>query len=116
MATSLPMVAAVAVFCSLFLLPCSSGPYLMILSMMSLTDMWTAQFFKAIGYLLLYNLIFIIPLLAITVIVAFGIRNPGDILTLRDKYVKQMHLIAGLLMLLVTVALAAFIFNGALFR
>jgi hypothetical protein len=116
MATSLPMVAAVAVFCSLFLLPCSSGPYLMILSMLSLTDMWTTQFFKAMGYLVIYNLIFVVPLIAITAIVAFGVRNPGDILSLRDKYVKQMHLIAGLLMLLVTVVLAAFIFNGALFR
>jgi hypothetical protein len=116
MATSLPMVAVVALFCSLFLLPCSSGPYLMILGMLSMTDMWTTAFFKAAGYLLLYNAIFVIPLLAITAIVAFGIRNPGDILSLRDKYVKQMHLVAGLLMLVVTAMLASFLFSSGLFR
>jgi hypothetical protein len=116
MATSLPMVAVVAVLCSLFLLPCSSGPYLMILSMLSMTNIWTAEFFKAMGYLLLYNLIFVLPLAAIAVIVAFGIKNPGEILAMRDKYVRQMHLFAGLVMLLITIMLAAFIFSSSLFR
>ncbi len=116
MATSLPMVAVVAVFCSLFLLPCSSGPYLMILSMLSLTNIWTAEFFKAIGYLLFYNFIFVVPLVAIAVIVAFGIKDPGEILAMRDKYVRQMHLIAGIIMLLITIMLAAFIFGSSLFR
>jgi thiol-disulfide isomerase/thioredoxin len=116
MATSLPMVAVVAVLCSLFLLPCSSGPYLMILSMMAMTNIWTMEFFTAIGYLLFYNFIFVLPLAAIAVIVAFGIKDPGQILAMRDKYVKQMHLFAGLVMLLITIMLLAFIFGSSLFR
>ncbi|MCX6773482.1 MAG: hypothetical protein NTY68_00600, partial [Candidatus Micrarchaeota archaeon] len=116
MATSLPMVALVAVFCSLFLLPCSSGPYLMVLSLISMTNMWSVDFLKVIGYLVLYNFIFILPFLAITLIVAFGIKNPGEILSLRDKYVREMHLVAGLVMLALTIALALFIFKGSWFN
>jgi len=116
MATSLPMVALVAVFCSLFLLPCSSGPYLMVLSMLSLTSIWTAEFFKAMAYLVIYNIIFVLPLFAITLIVAFGIKDPAEILSLKDKYVREMHLVTGIIMLALTIMLAAFVFQGSWFN
>ena len=51
-ATSIPGVAVAALVCSLFLLPCSSGPYLMVLSMIA--ESVTVQ---ALLYLVIYNLI-----------------------------------------------------------
>ncbi|MCK5246819.1 cytochrome c biogenesis protein CcdA, partial [Candidatus Bipolaricaulota bacterium] len=58
----------VGVLDSLFLLPCSSGPYIAILALLSKNTTRT----DGILYLLFYNLIFVLPLLIITFAVHFG--------------------------------------------
>jgi len=65
--TSFSGVALVAVFCSLFLVPCSSGPYLIILSMLA-----KSPTFEPISYLLAYNLLFVLPMLIVTGAVYLG--------------------------------------------
>jgi len=99
-ATSYPSIALAAVFCSLFLLPCSSGPYLAILSLLAKS--------KTVGhitYLLIYNFVFVLPLIIITLIVGTGISTPEKVKDTRDKYIKHMHLIAGILMGLLAIIL-----------
>lgn len=79
----------VAALCSLLLLPCSSGPYFTAIPLMGgITD------------LLLYNLIFVGPMLFIVLAVAFGI-SPEKVKELRDRHTKTLHLISGILLLLV---------------
>ena len=79
---------------SLFLLPCTSGPYFVILSLLGNQE----TFYKAIMYLVLYNIIFVTPMVAITSIVYFGF-NPEQAEKFRINKVKILHLIAGILML-----------------
>ncbi len=79
---------------SLFLLPCTSGPYIVILAMLS----HKTTFSKALLYLVLYNFVFILPMLTITFIVYKGL-NPKKLEELRQKNLKRLHLIAGILMI-----------------
>ena len=87
----------VGILVSLFLLPCSSGPYFTILGYMSsqskvLTDRWYI-------YLIFYNLMFVLPMLIVSFLVAFGIRSVDNLAKIKHEKTKLIHLIVGLLML-----------------
>ncbi|MBU1000828.1 cytochrome c biogenesis CcdA family protein [Patescibacteria group bacterium] len=88
---------------SLILLPCTSGPYIVILGMLAERTLQT----KAILYLILYNLIFIFPMILISLAVYKGL-NPAKAEEIRQKRLKTLHLIAGILML----AMGVIILNG----
>ena len=94
-ATSLPGVAIAALFCSIFLLPCSSGPYLMVLAMVS-----QAVTIQTLTYLAVYNLVFILPMIVITLAVFFGYTTVENIGDAKDKYIRQIHLISGIILFL----------------
>ena len=79
---------------SLFLLPCTSGPYIVILGMLA----QKAIDIQAIFYLILYNLIFVTPMVIITLAVYKGF-NPQKAEEARQKRLRILHLIAGLVML-----------------
>jgi cytochrome c biogenesis protein CcdA/glutaredoxin len=92
--TSVGGAFVVGLIVSFFLTPCTGGPYFVaggILSTLSLQE--------AIPYLLLYMLIFISPMIAITLIVYFGFMAVEDIGGWREKNIKKLHWIAGLLLL-----------------
>ena len=84
----------VGIFVTLFLLPCTIGPYIILGGLLS-----SSGVVKAIPSLLLYNLIFILPMLAVTLIVYFGTSKVEDVKDWKDKNVRYMHLIAGVLLL-----------------
>jgi cytochrome c biogenesis protein CcdA len=82
---------------SLFLLPCSSGPYFTILWFMSsqtkdLNLRWYI-------YLIIYNLIFVLPMMAIAVMVAFWYASVDKIAKIKHEKTKLIHLVVWLLML-----------------
>lgn len=82
---------------SLFLLPCSSGPYFTILWYLSsqskeLTNWW---YF----YLIVYNFIFVLPMLIIAGLVGFGYSTVDKLAKIKHTNTKLIHLIVGLLML-----------------
>jgi cytochrome c biogenesis protein CcdA len=84
----------VGLIVSFFLTPCTSGPYFVaggILSNISLLN--------AFPYLLLYMIIFISPMIAITLFVYFGFMAVENISEWREKNIKRLHLIAGLILL-----------------
>lgn len=81
---------------SLFLLPCTSGPYITITSMISAS--WT-EHFAAILYLLIYNLIFILPLIGIILLVATGFASVKDLQKKRNQNIRLIHGVIWLLML-----------------
>ena len=85
------MTVPVAIAISLFLLPCSSGPYIIFLGL-----------FKNINwfYLLYYLFIFVLPMIIITLLVYFG-TMPEKIKIWREKHIRELHLISGILLLLV---------------
>lgn len=87
----------VGILASLFLLPCSSGPYFTILWFMSsqnqnLNLRWYI-------YLIVYNLIFVLPMVAIAAMVAFWYASVDKIAKIKHEKTKLIHLIVGLLML-----------------
>jgi cytochrome c biogenesis protein CcdA len=79
---------------SLFLLPCTSGPYIVILGMLAKKAFQT----QAIAYLILYNLIFVLPMVLISYAVYRGF-DPKKAEKIRQKRLRTLHLIAGLIML-----------------
>ena len=81
---------------SLFLLPCTSGPYIAILGMLSQR---TTQA-RAIFYLLIYNLVFILPMILITLAVFWGL-DTQKAEQIRQKNIRLIHFIVAVLMLLI---------------
>ena len=84
---------------SLFLLPCTSGPYLVILGYLaaessSITTWWYI-------YILIYNIIFILPMVAIALIVWYGLMRTDELEEYKELNVEKVHLITGVIMLLI---------------
>lgn len=92
---------------SLFLLPCTSGPYIVILGMLAEKTLQA----KAILYLALYNFIFISPMLLISLAVYRGF-DPAKAEEIRQKRLKTLHLIAGIILLAMGVVILK---NGFIF-
>lgn len=87
---------------SLFLLPCTAGPYAVAGGL--LADMpWTT----ALPLLGFYNLIFVAPMIAITVAVGGGFASADAVGAWRERHIERLHLVAGLLLVAVGVLLAA---------
>jgi len=82
---------------SLFELPCTGGPYIVILGLLAKEAMWET----GLLYLLLYNLVFISPLIILSLLIYKGLSTTEKLEALRKKEIKVLHLIAGILMLIV---------------
>jgi glutaredoxin-related protein len=87
------MAVPVAALCSVLLLPCSSGPYVV-----ALIRMYSHGLGIISPLLLYYNLVFVLPMIAITLVVAFG-TSPKKVLEWKEKHIRNLHLIAGLLLI-----------------
>ncbi|HOF44074.1 MAG TPA: hypothetical protein PLE51_03285 [Candidatus Pacearchaeota archaeon] len=81
---------------TLFLLPCTIGPYIVASGLLS--ELGT---FGAIPWLLYYNLVFILPMIVITLIVYLGLARVEDVSGWKEKNIRKLHLIAGILLFLV---------------
>lgn len=84
----------VGIIISFFLTPCTAGPYFVsggILSNIALVE--------AVPYLFAYMCVFIAPMIAITMTVYFGFMAVEDISGWREKNIKLLHWIAGLILL-----------------
>lgn len=92
-------------FVTLFLLPCTIGPYIILGGLVA-----DQGFVNAIPMLLLYNLIFVLPMLIVTILVFLGSRKVEDITKWKEKNVRKMHLVAGALMLIIGVLMILGIF------
>ena len=85
-------------FVTLFLLPCTIGPYIILGGLLA-----EQGFINAIPMLLLYNLVFVSPMIVVTILVFIGSKKAEDVKDWKEKNVRKMHLIAGALMLLIGV-------------
>jgi cytochrome c biogenesis protein CcdA len=65
----------------------------------------TLDYIKASPYLLIYNLIFVIPMIAISLILFFGTKRIEDISDWKDKNVRILHLVSGILILSLGIAM-----------
>lgn len=83
----------VGIFVTIFLLPCTIGPYVIAGGILSAFEL-----IKTIPPLLLYNFIFVLPMLIITLVVYTGFAKIQDVSGWKDKNIKLLHLIAGIIM------------------
>lgn len=86
---------------SIFLLPCTAGPYVAILTLLGANSINGA---KIILYLLLYNLIFIIPM-AIMVGFMYAGLKATEAEEWRKGKIRLLHLIAGIIMIFLGIAI-----------
>jgi len=87
-------------FVTLFLLPCTIGPYIIASGLVS-----ELNFLKIFLWLLYYNLIFILPMLVITLIIYFGFKKVEEVQGWKERNIRILHLIAGILLFLVGIGI-----------
>ncbi len=78
---------------TLFLGPCTMAPLLIVTEALS-----TLGFAGALPWLLYFNLIAVLPLLIITFVVYKGFTTAENVAQWRDRNVRILHLIAGILL------------------
>jgi len=92
---SLPAVFLLGVLVGLCEFPCTGGPYLMVLGL--LHDQGT--YFTGVGYLLLYNLIFVLPLVLI-LFIASDSALVAKVQEWKKSETKRMRLWSGIAMII----------------
>jgi cytochrome c biogenesis protein CcdA len=97
---NIPAAIVLGFLVSMFELPCTGGIYLAILAMLADTVTKTT----AIYYLLIYNLMFVLPLIVILLAVTFGMKAE-HIENWRQSKKNWMKLVMGLLLILLGLAL-----------
>jgi len=93
---------------SLFELPCTGGPYIVILGLLA------KEVTRDVGifYLLLYNLVFVSPLIILSLIIYKGFSTTKKLEKIRQGKLKILHLIAGILMLAIAVVMIISVLKG----
>jgi cytochrome c biogenesis protein CcdA len=100
---SLPAAFVLGILVGMFELPCTGGIYLAILSLLS----HQGTIYTGLPYLLLYNVIFVMPLVAILLIISFGI--PPERL---NRWRLEHRMLVRLIMGAVMIGIGAFIIAG----
>jgi len=84
----------VGLIVSFFLTPCTAGPYFVFGGILS-----TISIMQAIPYMIIYMCIFISPMVIISLFTYFGFAKVEDMGGWRERNLKKLHWVAGLLML-----------------
>jgi len=85
---------------ALFLTPCMMGPYIACCSILQRFSPLVA-----IPWLLVYNIIMILPMIAITLIIYFGFTTVDKVYGWREKNLRRLHLIAGIILVVIGILL-----------
>ncbi len=83
-----------------FLTPCTMGPYIICCGLLE-----PLTVVETIPWLLLYNVIFILPMIIITLIIYFGFSTIDNVYGWREKNIRILHLVAGILLILIGLVL-----------
>lgn len=100
-AVSGPAAFALGLLVGLCQFPCMGGPYLMVIGL--LHD--HATYFKGLGYLLLYNVILVVPL-AVTLWIAAHEALVDKVKEWKATNMKDVHLWAGIAMIIIGIAVS----------
>jgi cytochrome c biogenesis protein CcdA len=95
---TLPAIIILGIIVAIVELPCTGGIYLAILGIMSETPAF------GLGYLILYNFIFVLPLIILTLLIYKG-THVDNIKSWVDKHKKYMRLAAGIIMIILAIYL-----------
>lgn len=92
--SSVPGAFLIGALVTVFLLPCTIGPYIIAGGMLSPLGLPAT-----LPYLLLYNAVFVLPMLALTAAIGFGLGGPGALNEWRRRNLRAIHAFAGVIML-----------------
>ncbi len=84
---------------TLFELPCTGGPYVFVLGLLSQNKSWV----QIIPILLFYNFVFILPLLALSILIYFGYSTVEKANLWKERNMQVLHLVAGIIMVVLGV-------------
>jgi len=90
----------VGIFVTIFLLPCTIGPYVIAGGILSVFEL-----INILPLLFLYNIIFVMPMVAITLIIYAGFAKVENVSEWKEKNIKKLHLVAGIIMLALGIAM-----------
>ncbi len=90
----------IGAFVTLFLLPCTMGPYVIFSGIIHNFDV-----LHVVLLLLLYNFIFILPMLAVTFAVYIGATTIERFGGWREHHIKRLHLWEGVILILLGIAM-----------
>lgn len=90
----------IGIFVTVFLLPCTMGPLIITAGILSPLGL-----FNAIPWMLYYNLLFVIPMIIIVFVIYYGFAKVEDVSGWKEKNIRVLHLIAGMLLFLVGLGL-----------
>ncbi|MBY6293976.1 hypothetical protein GLU60_01150 [Nanohaloarchaea archaeon H01] len=98
---TVPAAIVLGIFVAAVELPCTGGPYLAILTIIEQTIMQGATGIPliAVGLMIVYNLIFVAPLIAIVLFSYFGSKKVQDMKKWKHMNKSRMRMAAGLLMI-----------------
>lgn len=92
----------VGIIVSLFLLPCTSGPYFVAGGLLA-----GMEWIKALPWLAYYNLLFVVPMIAITLFVYGSFTAVEEISGWRERNIRRLHLFAGIILVALGIAMVA---------
>ena len=84
----------------MFLLPCTIGPYIICCGVLSVENI-----LQSLPPLLVYNFIFVLPMLVIIGVVYLGLKRVEDVSLWKEKNINKLHLAAGLIMFVLGLAM-----------
>jgi cytochrome c biogenesis protein CcdA len=87
---------------TLFLLPCTAGPYLVAGGLLAPYH-WSTWF----PLLALYNFVFVLPMITVTLVVYAGFATVEQISDWREENIERLHFVAGVILFTLGVALVA---------
>jgi cytochrome c biogenesis protein CcdA len=85
---------------TLFLLPCTIGPYVIASGLLS-----EIGFLNGFLWLAYYNIIFILPMIIITLLIYWGFSKVEDVSGWKERNIRKLHLVSGILMFLVGISI-----------
>lgn len=93
--TSIPTAFLAGVMVSIFELPCTGGPYILTLGLLSQSHNWI----EIIPILLYYNFIFVLPLIILTFVVYWGFSKVEKVGKWKDRNAQILEIVCGALMI-----------------
>jgi len=90
----------VGLFVTFFLLPCTIGPYIIASGKLSLLN-----FFQTIPWLIVYNLIFVVPMILITFLIYLGVSTVQNVSGWKERNIKYLHLIEAIILIFLGIAM-----------
>ena len=84
----------VGIIVSLFLLPCTAGPYFVAGGLLA-----GVKWATAIPWLAYYNILFVAPMIAITIFVYGSFTAVEEVSGWRERHIRRLHLFAGIILL-----------------